>query len=121
MSVSGPKHVPSAMRLAPRCSAKRLHQIILRALICAGSAKRRRANGVPLPGQSHLGASLDQNCDCGLGMLFASATPVQKEQHVHIAFASLDFGDIGLIYFEPCPKFCLRQAGSAPKRAQMLS
>jgi hypothetical protein len=54
-------------------------------------------------------------------MLFASATPVQIKQHVHIPFSSLDFGDVGLVYFEPYSKFCLRQAGRAPKGAQMLS
>lgn len=76
---------------------------------------------VPLSRRPQLGSSLDQNRDRGLGVLFTSATPVQVEQHVHIPFASLDFGDIGLIYFEPHSKFCLRQAGSAPKGAQMLS
>lgn len=76
---------------------------------------------MPLSRRPQLGSGLDQNRDRGLRMLFTSATPVQVEQHVHIPFASLDFGYMGLVYFEPHSKFCLRQASRAPKGAQMLS
>ena len=76
---------------------------------------------MPLSRRPQLGSSLDQRRDRALGMLFTSATPVQVEQHVHIPFASLDFGYMGLVYFEPHSKFCLRQASRAPKGAQMLS
>lgn len=68
-----------------------------------------------------LGSSLDQDRDRGFRMLFASATPVQIKQHVHIPFASLDFGYMGLVHFEPYSQFCLRQTGSAPEVTQVLS